>query len=172
MALSELTKKIGKLGIVGLAGYGVYHSLKNDASEQKRSQNPKKKIKLYPPRDPKKEDLWKEWNRLVNRTAFEMRAFLASSEGKKAGLSAKKAKKAGLKRGADSARALIEMIPKGRSYLSARRNWSESEWRWAKRQVAFIKRMKGSRGPLIRDGEKTRKYLALLLWGHDPKRSV
>jgi hypothetical protein len=36
--------------------------------------------------------------------------------------------------------------------------------------VSFIKRMRGVKGPLYKDGEPTRKLLALLVWGHDPEK--
>ncbi len=44
-------------------------------------------------------------------------------------------------------------------------------WRWAKKQISFIKRMSGMRGSLYNNkGEKTRKHTALLIWGHNPEQ--
>lgn len=106
--------------------------------------------------------LWSNWRSSVNMTASELRRFLKTEEGQAAGT----------KTGQQSARRLLEMIPKGgRSFRQAQKNWTTPMWVWAQRQVSFIARMSKSRGPLYdNQGRKTRKHLALLLWGHDPTR--
>lgn len=114
--------------------------------------------------------LWGEWDRLVNMTASELRRFKQSAEGRKAGLSKAEATRQGIGRGQESANALLKMIPTGRSLSGAERNWSPEQWDWAKRQVNFIKRMRGVKGPLRKDGKPTRKLLALKIWGHDPEK--
>ena len=69
----------------------------------------------------------------------------------------------GIKSGRDSARAIIRMKRK------PAREWTKNDWAWARRQVAFVRRMRGAAGALFdKDGDPTRKYLALLVWGHDP----
>lgn len=118
-----------------------------------------------------RKELWPKWRKLINVTPSEIERFLATPEGKAAGLSRKEASKAGIARGRDSGRALIRMLPKGgRSYEQAEKNWTDSDWEWAKRQYGFISRMKGAKGPLYKDGEMTRKLTSLLIWGHDPRK--
>jgi hypothetical protein len=44
-------------------------------------------------------------------------------------------------------------------------------WRWANKQINFISRMSGNKGPLYDEkGRKTRKHTSLLIWGHNPKK--
>ncbi|MBK9390507.1 MAG: hypothetical protein IPN68_10035 [Bacteroidetes bacterium] len=92
-----------------------------------------------------------------------IKKYLDSEDGKSSGLSKKEASKLKIKRGRDSARAIIRMKKKGW------KNWTLSDWRWAGRQVSFISRMKGNKGPLIKDGNKTEKLKSLLIWGHRPE---
>lgn len=106
--------------------------------------------------------LLREWKTLVNMTERQLERFLDSPLGKRAGLSRSEAKSEGVRSGRDSARAIIRM--KGKPSAS----WTSSDWAWAKRQVAFIRRMKGNTGPLMKDGKPTRKLGSLLLWGHKP----
>jgi Protein of unknown function (DUF3140) len=117
------------------------------------------------------EEVWYEWRSLVNMTPAELRRFL-DEWGDVAGLSRSEAKAEGVRSGRDSARAILRMLPKGgRSYPQAERNWTKTDWEWARRQVGFIQRMRGVKGPLYdRKGEPTRKLLALLVWGHDPEK--
>lgn len=116
--------------------------------------------------------LWEEWRQLVNMTERELSAFL-TEYGDVAGLSRREASAEGVRSGRDSAEALLRMIPTGTSYARAEENWGPAGWDWAKRQVAFIKRMQGVKGPLYDDvGEPTRKLLALKLWGHDPEKPL
>jgi hypothetical protein len=71
-----------------------------------------------------------------------------------------------LRRGRDSGKAIVTMKKKSPS------QWTEAEWSWARRQVSFISRMLGSKGPLHKDGKKTRKLLSLLVWGHNPEKNT
>lgn len=107
---------------------------------------------------------------LVNMTESELRRFLAEY-GEVAGLSREEAAQAGknVRSGRDSARALLKMIPRGKTYGMAERMWTPGEWEWAKKQVRFIRRMSGMRGSYHKlNGKPTRKLLALMLWGHNP----
>jgi len=112
-----------------------------------------------------REQLLHQWRRLVNMSGTEIERFRTSPEGKSAGMSRAEARSAGVGSGQDSARALVRM--------KAQRpeDWSRGDWGWAKRQVAFIQRMRAAPGPLRKEGRPTRKLLALKLWGHDPERS-
>lgn len=108
---------------------------------------------------------YSEWKRLVNMTKSELENFYNSVEGKKAGLTTSQAKEQGIDSGRESARWIIKMkeIPY--------KEWSSDMWRWAKKQINFIKRMSGMRGRLYDDkGNKTRKHTALLIWGHNPEQ--
>ena len=106
-----------------------------------------------------------KWRGLVNMTSSDLRQFLASPEGKDAGLSRSAASSQGIKRGRDSGFAILKMKEK------PTKAWTPSEWAWAKRQVNFITRMKGNPGPLLDEkGRKTRKHTSLLIWGHDPSK--
>lgn len=108
--------------------------------------------------------LFAEWNRLINLPSEELRWFLGTPAGKSAGLSRTVARQQGIRYGRESARAILRMREKDVE------DWTDNDWDWASRQVAFVKRMSGLPGPLLRrDGSASRKYLALLVWGHQPK---
>lgn len=108
---------------------------------------------------------YSEWKRLVNMTKSEIEKFYNSVEGKKAGLTTSQAKEQGIDSGRESARWIMKM--KDIPY----KQWSSDMWRWAKKQINFIKRMSGMKGRLYDDkGEKTRKHTALLIWGHNPEQ--
>jgi len=122
-----------------------------------------------------KQDLYRIWKSLINMSATEILDFATSPEGKAAGLPRKEAAEKGIRSGRDSALALIRMIPKGRGLAAALENWTPSEWRWAKAQVSFIRRMLGMRkrmvqNPFFRNGKMTRWLSSLLIWGHDPRK--
>ncbi len=112
--------------------------------------------------DENKETL-RKWRKLINMSASELKKFLATEEGKEAGLSRDEARKEGISSGQDSARAIIRMKSKPVS------EWNHDDWKWCKKQVNFVTRMRGNEGPLHdEDGNKTRKHTSLLLWGHNP----
>lgn len=109
-------------------------------------------------------ELLRDWKKLVNMSASQLKAFLATDEGKEAGLSRDEASEQGISSGHDSALAILRMKAKPVS------KWTHSDWKWCKKQVSFITRMLGNKGPLYdKDGNKTRKHTSLLLWGHTPK---
>jgi hypothetical protein len=105
-----------------------------------------------------------KWKDLVNMPTRDLEAFVKSPWGKQAGLSPSKAASLGIKSGRESARWILKM----RKVRTA--NWTPSMYDWAKRQVSFISRMRGSRGALYKGEAPTRKLLSLLIWGHDPER--
>jgi hypothetical protein len=109
-------------------------------------------------------DLYHEWRALVNMTPAALRRFLMDWGGV-AGLSRAEASAQGVKSGRESATWILRMK------ATPVRDWTPTMWAWAKRQVAFIKRMRGAQGALVKeDGTPTRKLLALLVWGHDPTK--
>jgi len=110
-------------------------------------------------------ETYAEWKSLVNMSKSEITNFYNSPEGKQAGLSESEANKQGIDSGRESARWLMKM--KDIPY----KLWSSDMWRWAKKQISFIKRMSGMKGELYDDkGRKTRKHTALLIWGHKPTK--
>lgn len=116
-------------------------------------------------------DIWSKWYSLINMSVSELKKFMDSDEGKEAGLSKSEAKKEGIHSGQQSASWLLKMIPDGNSWESATENWTPEMWYWAGRQNSFNSRMLGNKGPLFDEkGNKTRKHLSLLIWGHNPKK--
>lgn len=106
-----------------------------------------------------------KWKSLVNMTAAQLQKFMKSDEGKEAGLTKKKATALGISSGHESASWILKM--KKTPY----KNWTPMMHKWAKKQISFISRMKGNKGPLYDDkGRKTRKLTSLLIWGHDPEK--
>ena len=115
-------------------------------------------------KDSERDEDYRTWKKLINMSANEIQSFLDSEEGKKAGLSRSEAK-GPIKRGRDSGRAIIRMLntPKDK--------WTENDWKWANRQISFISRMKGAKGPLRDEkGNRTRKTTSLMIWGHNPEK--
>jgi hypothetical protein len=109
--------------------------------------------------------LLRKWKSLINMSASELKKFIATDEGKEAGLSRKEASEQGISSGQDSARAIIRMKSKPVA------QWTHDDWEWCRKQVNFVTRMRGNKGKLYdEDGNKTRKHTSLLLWGHNPKR--
>jgi hypothetical protein len=114
--------------------------------------------------DEEKQETAQKWGKLVNMSKSELQRFYDSEEGKKAGLSVSEAKEQGISRGRDSARMILKMKETPKS------EWTPDMWRWAGKQINFINRMSGNKGPLYKDGEKTRKHTSLLIWGHNPNK--
>lgn len=106
---------------------------------------------------------YKKWKKLVNMSPSELKSFMDSPLGRKAGLTYEQAKKLGIKSGRDSAKAIIRMKNKPFN------DWGKNDFDWMNRQISFISRMRGVRGPLYKGGEPTRKLLALKIWGHNPR---
>ena len=101
----------------------------------------------------------------------EFSKFIESEGGKEAGLTQKEASKEGIKSGKQSAKWILKMKQSGSSLSDALENWKSAEWEWAGRQISFISRMSGNRGPLYDEDDKpTRKLLSLKIWGHDPEK--
>lgn len=109
---------------------------------------------------------FKRWRQLVNMSPSELREFKNSPEGRKAGLSREEAQEQGIKSGQESADAILRMQEKSCS------EWTERDKEWMNRQLSFIARMRGVKGPLMKGGEPTRKHTALKIWGHDPMQKL
>lgn len=131
--------------------------------------------------DSKQERIFREWRAWINMTPRELARFYDSPAGQDAGLSVAESRRAGIRRGRDSARAILRMHEKlERLREQKRRNqiprsthpanlWTAREWDWARAQIAFVKRMSGVPGALREpDGSPTRLLKALKIWGHNP----
>jgi len=116
-----------------------------------------------------KKEIYYEWKSLVNMTYSALKTYYNSDDGKTSGLSREESAKLNIRNGRASARALLKMIPKGKTFNSASTNWTRTEWLWAVAQIAFIKRMRGVKGPLYKDFKRTPKLKSLLIWGHNPE---
>lgn len=115
--------------------------------------------------DDEKSEIYSEWRELINMSASELEKFMNTEEGKEAGLSKDEADELGIKSGRESARWIIKMKK------TPNKDWTPTMWQWAKRQIGFVKRMRGNKGDLFDDkGNKTRKHTSLLIWGHNPKK--
>lgn len=125
----------------------------------------------------KRDELYRKWKELVNMSARELELYLKTDEAKEdAGLSAKEAKKLGIKRGYDSGKAIVRMKRKGV------KKWTKKDWEWAKRQVSFnsrmlgaFKRVKARKGKYealfdSKTGKRTPLHQSLLIWGHNPMK--
>ena len=110
-------------------------------------------------------DSLKKWKKLINMTSSQLKSFLATDDGKEAGLSKKAASDHGISSGHSSASAILRMKAKPVS------KWTDLDWKWCRKQISFVSRMLGNKGPLYDDkGNKTRKHTSLLLWGHNPSK--
>jgi len=110
-------------------------------------------------------ETYSKWKSLVNMSSSELERFYNSEEGKKAGLTPQQANQQGIDSGRESARMILKMKNTKVS------DWTPNMWRWAKKQISFISRMSGVKGSLYDDkGNKTRKHLALLIWGNNPEK--
>ena len=123
------------------------------------------------------EDSWNTWRKLVNMSAKDINKFYDSDDGKDAGMKKKDADKAKIDNGRESARWLMKMLSNGETYKSASENWTPTMWRWCRKQISFISRMKGMRkrmvgNPFERNGEMTRWLKSMLIWGHDPRKPL
>lgn len=112
-----------------------------------------------------KEATYKKWKTLVNMSKSELKKFYDSPEGKVAGLTSQESNELGISNGRQSARWIMKMKD------TAHKDWTPEMWRWAKKQISFISRMKGNKGPLYDEKKKkTRKHTSLLIWGHNPNK--
>ena len=110
-------------------------------------------------------ETYKDWSNLVNMSKSELEEFYNSELGKKAGLSKSEADEQGISSGRESAKWILKM--KDIPYTK----WTPDMWRWAKKQISFIKRMSGAKGDLRDENNKpTRKLLALKIWGNNPEK--
>jgi GNAT superfamily N-acetyltransferase len=117
--------------------------------------------------DENKKEIYKKWKSLVNMSKSELEKFYNSEEGKVAGLTPSQAKSQGIDSGRESARWIMKMKS------TSVKDWTPTMWKWAKKQISFVSRMSGNKGPLYDEkGNKTRKHTSLLIWGHNPKKKA
>jgi hypothetical protein len=125
---------------------------------------------LYEALEPKQQELYARWKKLINMSAAELSSFkqkqtaaAKSSPKKYPGLRPEVAKSIGISSGVESASWIVKMKAKPVA------SWTPDMWRWAGKQVSFVSRMLGNSGPMFDPkGRPTRKLLSLLIWGHNP----
>lgn len=119
----------------------------------------------------RKRDLYVRWKSLINMSAHSVELFKIrqtkkgnANPKKYPGLKPEHAASLGISSGVESADWVVKMK------RTPNKEWTPEMWKWAGKQVSFVSRMLGNRGPL-RDvnGEPTRKLLSLMIWGHCPK---
>jgi len=116
--------------------------------------------------NPEKKEIYDKWKSLVNMTASELRRYYHTKDGKESGLTKAEAEEHGISSGRESAEWIMKM--KKVNW----KKWTPEMWIWATKQISFISRMSGIKGDLYDDKkQKTRKHKALLIWGHNPKKS-
>lgn len=123
----------------------------------------------------KRKERYDEWKELINMSLSELNEFYNSEDGKEAGLSKKEADSEGIDSGRESATWIMMMLQKGRSFDSAEKNWTSEMWKWARKQISFIKRMSGMKPKKNhpyreKNGEMTEWLRAMMIWGHDPRK--
>lgn len=109
-----------------------------------------------------KKTIHSKWKRLVNMTYSQLKKYYDSKDGKASGLTQKEADDLGIDSGRESAVWIMKM--KRTNY----KDWTPEMWRWAKKQISFVSRMRGNKGELMENGKRTPKLKSLLIWGHNP----
>ena len=109
-----------------------------------------------------KKTIHNKWKNLVNMTYTQLKKYYDSKDGKSSGLTQKEADDLGIDSGRESAVWIMKM--KRTNY----KDWTPEMWRWAKKQISFISRMRGNKGELMDNGKRTPKLKSLLIWGHNP----
>jgi hypothetical protein len=121
--------------------------------------------------------LWARWDKIVNMTSSEIRAFRQSDESQGIGWSKEQAAKDSISgmSGRDASIRIEAMINKASKYRNQYRtmpDWTDDEWRIANRQVSYISRARSNIGDLLDDEDnRTPKAKAMMIWGRDEIRS-
>lgn len=113
-----------------------------------------------------KKTIHRKWKNLVNMTYTQLKKYYDSKDGKTSGLTQTEADKLGIDSGRESAVWIMKM--KKTNYL----DWTPEMWRWAKKQISFVSRMRANKGELMINGKRTPKLKSLLIWGHNPYKYV
>lgn len=122
--------------------------------------------------------LWVRWDRIVNMTAAEVRAFRTSEEGQAVGWDREDANKETISgvAGHEASKVIEKMITKALKFRGQERrvpNWTPEEWKMAQTQISYISRARSNVGELKdEDGEPTPKAKAPMLWGRNELKAV
>lgn len=121
--------------------------------------------------------LFARWDKIVNMTAAEIRAFRNSKEAEGVSQTPEEARLtgAGVLSGIEASKKLEAIISKAAPYRHQYKNlppWTDSQWELIGRQIRMISRARANVGDFIGDdGEPTIKCKALFLWGRDERKS-
>ena len=105
------------------------------------------------------DEIWDEWNDLVNMTKKEIAEFLETEESKDVGQDSGDGESKGHKSGG----RIVEILDKNKSDLT------DDDYDHMGRVVGYIKRHKAQGGP-DEDMEHSDWRYSLMNWGHDPKK--
>lgn len=125
-----------------------------------------------------KRTLWVRWDRIVNMTAADVRAFRTSEAGHEVGWETEDAKKESISgiAGHEASKMIEKMITKAVKYRGqAKRvpNWTPEEWALAQTQISYISRARSNVGELKDENdEPTPKAKAPMLWGRNELKAV
>ncbi|WP_145105800.1 DUF3140 domain-containing protein [Cereibacter sediminicola] len=103
------------------------------------------------------DEIWDEWQQLVNMTPLELERWLETGESRSVGDS----EGGGESTGHRSGRRIVEIKHKRKSELS------QEDWSHMGRVVGYIRRHKAQGGP-AEDKDHSRWRYSLMNWGHDP----
>jgi len=74
------------------------------------------------------QEVFDKWKKLINMSAKELKSFMDSEDGQKAGLSRTEADKLDINSGRESAKMIIRMLPNSSSFEKAKKSWTPSMW--------------------------------------------
>ena len=103
------------------------------------------------------DEIWDEWQDLVNMTKKELGDFLDTDESKEVG----QKKDGGESTGHESGRKIVKILDKNKSDLT------DGDYDHMGKVVGYIKRHKAQGGP-DDDVEHSSWRYSLMNWGHDP----
>jgi len=114
--------------------------------------------------DEEKNDIYKTWKSLINMSKSALEAWAKNPDRLKASLNRAEAEKAGdIQSGYDSFHRIKRRISKPKE------KWTLQDYKNAKQENAFNKRMLGNKpGEAVTGTKKSKWEISLLNWGHDP----
>jgi hypothetical protein len=105
------------------------------------------------------DEIWDEWEELINMTAHELDGYLESKDSRAVGAK----DDGGESTGHESGRRIVELIDRNRSDLT------DDDWDHMGKVVGYVKRHLAQGGP-DEDMETSRWRYSLMNWGHDPAK--
>lgn len=121
---------------------------------------------MDPKLEAKRRRLFFTWMKLINVPSEDLERWRGSVPGRLASETARRSGAAVLRMRAKLGPASLSGPEQASAALH---NWSAADWRWAQRQVNFVRRSKAGAGQNFEaTGRPTPRLRALLSWGHRP----